>query len=312
MQRSPGTSRRGWLVLAGIVALLCVGASGQQRGQYLLGTNGFNSGIQPDPGFTYANLSTFFDAVRLKGPNGGPIPVNGSFNLYVNQSFFIYVTNLKILGGHLGVLYDLPIVNGSITELTIGLAGGGAGVGDMYFEPFDLGWHLKRADMKVAYGFIAPTGRYTAGATDNVGSGYWGSQFQFAATIYLTANKGTTFSVYNNYEIHGNKKGFDLTPGQTYSLEYGLAQVLPLDPEKHKLLQFGAVGYLQTQTTDNSGSDVNPALAGVRYHVFSLGPEVDFLMPERKLGLLFRYEPEFGAQARTEGRTIVFGGNFTF
>ena len=312
MQRSQGAAKRGWLVLAGIVALLCMGASGQQRGQYLLGTNGFNSGIQPDPGFTYVNLSTFFDATRLKGPTGDPIPVNGSFNLYVNQSLFMYVTNVKILGGNLGVMYDLPIANGSLTALTIGFSGGGAGMADMYFEPFDLGWHLNRADMKVAYGFVAPTGRYTAGATDNVGSGYWGSQFQFAATIYLTANKGTSFSVYNNYEIHGNKKGFNFTPGQDYSLEYGLAQVLPLDHEKHKLLQFGAVGYLQTQTTDNSGSGVPPALAGTRYHVFSLGPEVDFLMPDRKLNFLFRYEPEFGSQARTEGRTIVFGGGITF
>src|SRR5437879_5061523 len=33
-------------------------ALGQQKGQYVLGTNGLNAGIMPPPGFTYANQST--------------------------------------------------------------------------------------------------------------------------------------------------------------------------------------------------------------------------------------------------------------
>jgi hypothetical protein len=43
---------------------------------------------------------------------------------------------------------------------------------DMYVQPVDLGWHFgKRLDFNAGYSFFAPTGRYTAGATDHVGSG---------------------------------------------------------------------------------------------------------------------------------------------
>jgi hypothetical protein len=38
-----------------------------------------------------------------------------------------------------------------------------------------LGWSLKRADVHVFYAFMEPTGRYTPGASDNIGSGYWGN-----------------------------------------------------------------------------------------------------------------------------------------
>jgi len=304
-------SRR-WLVLVGALLVLPIMASAQERGQYPLGTNGFNSGVQPSPGFTYFTLFTFFDAVRLKGLTGNPIPVNASFNLFINQNFFAYVTDYKLLGGNWGVMYDLPVANGSVTLLNLGIKGGGAGIADMYIEPFDLGWHLQRADLKFAYGVVAPTGRFARGATDNIGSGYWGHQLQFAATIYLTANKGTSFSVYNNYEIHQRKTGTNMTPGQTYSLEWGLAQAVPLDSEKKKLLQAGAVGYLQTQTTNDSGTLLIPALNSAHYHVYAIGPEVAFIMPDHGINLLFRYEPEFGAQKRSEGRTLVFGGGLTF
>lgn len=292
-----------------IVALLLVGAAPfdavcQQKGQYLPGTTGLNSGIQPAPGFTYVNSSTFYNADRLKNRDGNAIPVSGSFDLYANLNVFAYTTGLKILGGNYGAMFLLPIPNGSLTAPVIGFGGGGAGIGDLYIEPINLGWHSARSDFRLAYGIVAPTGRFNPGATDNIGSDYWGNLFTGATTLYLTENKGTSLSAAGIWEVHSEKRHSDETPGQTFTLEWGLGQMLPV---KKQLLQLGVAGYSVWQITDNSSN--NPLIPN--YSVHAIGPEVEFILPHKLLSFFFRYEPEFGGQGRVEGRTIVFGGGFT-
>lgn len=55
--------RLGPLFVAGVITLVVLAAGAtvgaQQKGQYLPGTCGLNSGIQAGPGFTYSNLFTF-------------------------------------------------------------------------------------------------------------------------------------------------------------------------------------------------------------------------------------------------------------
>jgi hypothetical protein len=75
--------------------------------------------------------------------------------------------------------------------------------------------------------FFAPTGRYTLGASDNVGSGYWGNDLISGTTAYLTKNKGTSANLLIDWEHHGTKRGTNETPGQTFTMEWGLGQALP-------------------------------------------------------------------------------------
>ena len=84
---------------------------------------------------------------------------------------------------------------------------------------------------------MAPTGRYTPGATNNVGSGYWGNDFTAGSTFYITKDQGTTANIMGNWEIHGSKTtrsgdistmfgtlpiNVQLTPGAAWSDEWGL------------------------------------------------------------------------------------------
>lgn len=48
---------------------LVTSAFAQQRLQYLSGLNATNSGVMPEPGFTYANIFYYDSSSRLKGPN---------------------------------------------------------------------------------------------------------------------------------------------------------------------------------------------------------------------------------------------------
>ena len=167
---------------------------GQQKGQWVPGGFGLNAGVIPDPGVTYANVAINYSASRLNDSNGNRIlqNVTGTYSFWVDENIFFYVPHHKFLGGYFMPFVAVNYATGSlVAELnTINLIGtnlsgsaGGSGLADTYVQPVYLGWHFKRADFNAGYGFTAPTGRYTAGASDNVGSGYWGNNITSGTTV---------------------------------------------------------------------------------------------------------------------------------
>jgi hypothetical protein len=195
-----------------------------------------------------------------------------------------------------------------LPSLNLGATAAGAGITDTYVVPVNLGWHFDRADITAGYGFFAPTGRYSPGASDNTGSGYWGNHFTSGTTYYITKNKGTSANLYVDWETHGKKSGTDITPGQAFTMEWGFGQVLPLDKDMHKLLQVGYVGYDQWQVTGNKGTYASllPYYSG-----HAMGFQTNFIAPIHGLNFFFKFYEQYSAKAALKGRTIVFGGSWT-
>jgi hypothetical protein len=307
-------------VFAGLLVMLTMARTGcaQQKGQYLPGQFGLNAGVLPESGFTYANITINYSADTLKNAQGGDIPTNGVYGVWAVENLFLYVPDFKVLGGKMmfGVIAPTP-ANGSLTAPQFGVSAGGFGIADIFVQPFTLGWKLKRADIWVADGFVAPTGRYTPGATDNIGSGYWGNQIMTGTTVYITKNKGTSANLFTDWEQHGSRPGENntsLTPGQTFTMEWGVGQVLPLDKQFHRLLQFGVTGYDQWEVTGDSGTLPSglPASVNPAYSVHAIGFQTNFIAPPKNVNLYFKFLDEYSAKSRVEGRTIVFGGSYTF
>src|SRR6266478_1742106 len=184
----------------------------------------------PEPGLTYANsfMEYSFDQFR---PASGAIVEPRNAAVFIDINAFEWVTKKKILGGNYALAALLPFTNSSISSPTLGAIGGGGGFSDSFYQPFTLGWHFKRADIQVAYGFFAPTGRFTAGVTNNTGTGHWTHSPTAGETFYLTNNKRTSVSAYQLYEFHTTQKGTNIHPGQTFNLDYSLMQILPLQKE---------------------------------------------------------------------------------
>ena len=300
-----------------LLLLLAHTSAAQQKGQYLPGQFGLNAGVLPDPGLTYANITINYSADTLKDAQGHNSPVTGTYDLWAVENLFLYVPNYKFLGGRMmfGVIAP-TFANGSVTLPQFGANAGGFGVADIFVQPFTLGWKLKRADIWVADGFVAPTGRYTPGASDNIGSGYWGNQVMTGTTVYLTKNKGTSANLFTDWEQHGSRAGANntsMTPGQTFTMEWGVGQVLPLDKQFRKLLQFGLTGYDQWEVSNDSGtlSSGLPASVQPHYSVQAIGFQTNFIVPARHLNFYFKYLEEYSARSHVEGRTIVFGGSYT-
>jgi hypothetical protein len=284
----------------------------QQKGQYVPGQYGLNAGIAPDPGFTYASLNINYSADSLKDSGGNSVPgITGTYGFWVTENIFYYVPAKKILGGHFFTMASLNLANGSltadITPVQFGLNGGGEGMADTWVQPANLAWNFKRADVWVGYAFVAPTGKFSPLASNNVGSGYWGNNFATGTTFYVTKNKGTSLNLATNWEIHGQKRQINITPGQAFTDEWGLGQILPLKKDFSRLLQLGVVGYDQWQVTANQGLTA----AFPFYSVHAIGVQSNFILPPKGLNLFFKYEDEYLAKARPEGRTIVFGFSWT-
>jgi hypothetical protein len=324
------------LISAGFALLCALPSLAQQKGQWVPGQFGLNAGAIPDPGITYANMAVNYSADQLNDSSGNKLlqNVTGTYSFWVDENIIYYVSPHKFLGGYFMPYIAINYANGSlVADLPpllpgntsgISLNGGGSGLADTFVQPLNIGWHFKRADFDVGYAFTAPTGRYTAGASNNVGSGYWGNNITSGTTFYITKNKGTSANLATDWEIHGQKtvasipsgQTSKITPGQAFTAEWGIGQVLPLKKDMSRLAQLGLVGYDQWQVSSNGGNylvaGVPVAASGVPYYsVHGIGFQANYILPAKGVALFFKYYDEYSAKARVQGRTIVFGGSWT-
>jgi hypothetical protein len=298
--------------VAAVLAFPRVSPAQPTRGQYTPGFNATNSGTLPEPGFTYMNYFQWYSFDQLKGPGGNRLPVSGNVSVMVDQNVFIGVSKQKIFGAKFALLADLPIATSSLTSDALGSLSSGGGFGDSFYQPFTLGWSLSRADIMAGYSFIAPTGKFGAGASDNVGAGYWAQTPFSGQTVYLTKDKRTVASAYELYEIHRRQKGTDIKPGQTFNIDYSIMRTFPFQ-NMQTLLQIGAVGYGQYQTTAARGPGVDPVTAeNTQYRVNALGPAANVIFPMRKTSLGVRFYKEFANSSTIQGRSLQFYTVITF
>jgi hypothetical protein len=271
--------------------------------------NATNSGITPESGFTYTNQFLFYSRDRLLGPDGETL-ATGNQSVMMDMNSFVWVSNREILGAKFSASATLPIANNSLSSNSTGPPGGGGGFADSYYQPVIFGWQEQRAAVRAVYGFLAPTGKFSAGANDNVGSGYWTQALSSGQTFYLTEDKATSASAFQMYEFHGTQAGTHIHPGQTMSLDYSLAHTISVRNDVR--LQVGLVGYGQWQITDKSGPTITPAQAGAHYRVNALGFTSNLDLPERKVKLGFKYFKEFANRSTFQGHSLQVSGSVSF
>jgi hypothetical protein len=285
-------------------------AQAQVRGVYPTGMNATNAGVTPESGFTYSNLFIFNSRDQLKGPDGELLST-GNNAVMIDMNTLVWVSTTEILGGaRLSTSATLLVSNNSLASDSEGPLSGGGGFADSYYQPVILGWQKNRVDIRAAYGFLAPTGRFTAGASDNVGSGYWTNAPSAGVTIYLTKEKTTAVSAFHMYEFHTTQTGTAIHPGQTANLDYSLTQSISVQEGMN--LQLGLIGYGQWQTTDKTGPTITAAQAAAHYKVNALGFASTLLLPVRKVSLGLKYLKEFSNQSTFQGYTLQISGAIGF
>ncbi len=296
---------------AAICALLAATqARAQNRGVYPLGMSATNSGVTPDSGFTYSNQLLFYARDQSKDDQGKTLPATGLNTVVMDMNTLTWVSTNRIFGARFSAAASLPFAKNDLTSDIQGTLSGGGGFADSYYMPFILGWNAKRADVRVIYGFLAPTGRFAAGANNNVGSGYWTHALSSGQTFYLTGDKRLNFSAFEMYEFHTTQEGTGVHPGETFDLDYSLMGSIWRTTSLS--LQTGAAGYEARQTTARVGPNITPEESAARYAVNAVGFALIAAFPKRKASLGFRYFGEFADRSTFQGYSAQLFGAISF
>jgi hypothetical protein len=258
--------------------------------------------------------------------------------MFVDQNIFWLVTPLKIpyIDATYGAMIDVPFaiapVSGSATlEPVLDFQGrrqnnilaspnlGQSGdvtkgsIGDIYFEPIDLGWHFKQFDALAAGGFLAPTGPYNADARFNIGFGHWTGLLGAGGILYADTERTWALSLMSHYETYASQIGRRYVLGDEAMIEWGASKTINLPNRIFQQLTIGPAGYAQWQTTDNQiqitptnaiDSSIINGLKEAQIRIYSIGPAAMLLT---KYGLFsLRYYDEFGANATPSGQQLMF------
>src|SRR5262249_4482150 len=291
--------------------ILGTGAHGQSRGVYPLGMSATNSGVTPEPGFTYSNQLLFYARDEAKDSDGNTLPITGNNSVLMDMNSLIWVSAKDFLGGaRYSAFATIPFAKNDLTSDIHGKISGGSGFADSYYVPFVLGWNKEHVAIRVLYGFLAPIGRFAAGANDNVGSGYWTNALSSGQTFYWTKSKSWAFSAYEMYEFHTTQEGTGTHPGQTFDLDYSLTRAFTFT--KAPTLQIGLVGYEQRQTTATTGPVITPEETTERYAVNALGVGSNVTFSKRKVNLGMKFFEEFANRSTFRGYSLQFSGSVKF
>jgi hypothetical protein len=301
--RMRAAERQSW-ILAVFMGLVGTSAHSQNRGVYPLGLSAINSGVSAAPGFTYNNSFLFYSRDEQKGGDG-EVLATGQQAVLLDMNTVLWASRNQIaaLGGaRFSCAATIPIANNSLSSSNQGAISGGGGLGDAYFQPLILGWHEERADIRGIVGVLAPTGKFNAGAKDNVGNGYWTPVIAAGETFYLSADRTTTISLFEMYEFHTTQSGTQIHPGETLDIDYSVMQALPFYAESR--LQVGVVGYGAWQTTAKTGPAITPGEETQRYRVNGIGIGMNLLLPTQKVTLSLKYFDEFSNQWTYQGYSL--------
>jgi hypothetical protein len=299
------------ILVALFVCLCATAAHAQNRGVYPLGLSAINSGVSAEPGLTYSNAFLFYSRSEQKGADGEVLATGQqSVLLDMNTLLWASASEISMLGGaRFSSAVTIPIANNSLSSSAQGAISGGGGLGDLYFQPVILGWRTERVDVRGILGVLAPTGKFNAGATDNVGNGYWTPVIAAGETFYLSADRDTTLSAFQMYEFHSTQSGTQIHPGQTFDLDYSLMHAFAFPDSR---LQAGLVGYGAWQMTAKTGPNVTPAQEAQRYRVNALGVGLNYVLPARKVTLSFKYFDEFSNQWTYQGYSVQISAGVGF
>jgi len=269
----------------------------QPTAHYVPGVEGIKGASLPPPGVYLRDYNAIYFANRLNDSQGNEIgPADPDAFIYANVPRLIWIMKPQIFGGFVGVDALLPL---QYTDLTVNTPGGQFddstfGIGDLFAE---VTWsrHWTRLDFSCGYGIWAPTGDSSPNLTTRAGLGYWTHMFTAGATVYFDSEKKWSLSAPNRYEFNHEKDDTDITPGQAYTLEWGVGYGVS------KTFEAGLVGYYQQQVTtdDGSGSTDN------RDRVAAVGPEVNLLCTRLGVNTSIRYLYEFMAEDRLQGHTVA-------
>lgn len=263
----------------------------------LKGYRDFSSGVLPPPGLQLrTDLNVYSGSENSRIP-AGQLAVG--LRSYSSILGLTVVTPLKLWGGDYGFSIRGAVTHGSADRTIFGtrttsVSGELTGFNDIVVTPFVLGWQARNWHWNVATTVWAPAGRYDASRLVNTGRNFWSWGTQ-AAITYRDREAGWEVSGAAAYIISFENPTTNYDSGDMVHLDFSaLKRVAPG-------LSIGAVGYVMTQVTGDSGA--GNRLGDRKAEVFGIGPGMTIVVRggDEPVLLTAKYYREFSARNTTQG-----------
>jgi hypothetical protein len=272
----------------------------QPTAHYVAGIEGIKGASLPPPGIYLRDYNYFFTAGQRNDVAGHKIDgMEFEALTYANIPRVIWITDTKVLGGFVGVDALVPLVSQQ-ANISVGgspfFNGNTFGVGDLFTEA-TLSWHPTQFDLALGCGIHMPTGESPkVGDIPSVraGLGYWTPMLTAGATWYIDRAKTWAVSALNRYEFNTEQRHTHITPGQAYTLEWGVSKTM------EKVIDSGLSGHYQQQVTTDRGTGFSN-----RDRVAAAGPEICGAFPEYMTFVSMRFLYEFMAEDRARGQVVA-------
>lgn len=297
MHHRPRTAPRRPAALCLCLALLLLAAARPAlaveggASHYIQGAYGdFLMGLIPAPGFSVRN-DTFYQSGHMSGTaKGGKIYAGLDESMVMNITKLSYVFDVPAMGGFLGLGLGVPvIINEHITgdvaanysrksratgldtphHLEYGGGGDRGGLSDLFLMPVIAGWNFGECHLAVMPIVFLPTGYYDKNKLTNLGMNY--TTFDGNVAFTWLGKAGFEVSVNAGYMINTENITTKYTSGNQLHVDWTAAYHV------NQRLALGAVGYLLTQTTPDTGSGAN--LGSFYSSGTGIGPAVTYTVP---------------------------------
>ncbi len=302
-----------------ILMFLCLPLLAGESGHYMPGTYLIRDTVMPSKGMFMENVLLYYGSTKLKDGDGNTIKsvtignqtldVDIDLDVWAFSPAFYWIP-WDFLGGVFGFVIA-PTLQTLDAQAAVSVAGRGIaveesnlGLGDLMIQPVIGGWNYTHFAAMVGYFFYAPTGRYGKGDPDNLGLGFWSHDIQAGLAIYPWANQATSINAMVTYELNGNKEDEDLSPGNVFTIDYGISQYLS------ERLEVGLTGYSLWQVTDDTGVDArNPT---VHEQAHGIGGQISYWPMALKLNVAARFLWEYNVEDRFKGRYLSTVVSYVF
>jgi hypothetical protein len=181
-------------------------------------------------------------------------------------------------------------------------------------QPLTLDWNWNRIETGVAFTFGAPAVQASARTIYAVPR-YWTTSIETAHALELAKDKEISASLSTDWEIRRPEqhiKGAPRRQGQSFSMEWGITHLVPLDRRMTKFLEFGAAGYDGWVSRNSAAFPSSLSPTGVPLSVHAAGFQAGFIVPEKNLSFTLKYEPEYKAHNLSRGGIVVIEVSWTW
>ncbi|MGH7617979.1 MAG: SphA family protein, partial [Gemmatimonadaceae bacterium] len=276
----------------------------QQLGTKVMGGLGIDAGTQSPPGLFVLDRFLQFTSDKARGRNGEVLPIPGLDILARANVLGVGYTLAARGAPYLTVAAGVPVARVALNTDNPIVSIDRLGLGDVFVQPLKAGVRADHFDAVASYTFYAPTGKFEPRSGASVGRGNWTHELSAGGAVYGDTTRSRRASALVSYEINGTKRGIDITRGSMLSIQGGAGASI------RRVLTVGVAGYGLWQVSDDRGSDLPPALVGLRTRTYGLGPEMDVVVPSLGLAGEFRYEWDVGTRARPQGAVLSVGVSY--